>query len=115
MTPDERTAERVARNDAIFRDANEGIRDAAEEHGLDGPIPFICECAEETCTAIVRLTLGEYERIRLSSTRFLNAPDHHHAAQGFAKVVQVGDGYEVVEKVGRAAEVVEALDPRTPS
>ena len=41
--------ERIGRNDAIFRDANEGISDAAEEFGLDANVPFVCECADEAC------------------------------------------------------------------
>ena len=57
-------ADQVARNDAIYRAANERIEAAAEEYEVAGPIPFICECADATCTNIVLLTLTQYERIR---------------------------------------------------
>jgi hypothetical protein len=40
-------------------------------------------------------------------------PGHQTAAQGFGVVVEERDGYLVVEKVGRAGEVAEALDERT--
>lgn len=113
MTPADPAAERVARNDAIFREANEGIRKAAQEYSLEGKVPFICECAEPTCQEIVRLGLAEYEAIRAVPTHFLNAPGHDRAAQGWARVIEPRDGYDLVEKVGRAADVAEELDPRT--
>ena len=69
-------AEQVARNDAIYRAANERIEAAAEEYEVAGPIPFICECADATCTNVVLLTLTQYERIRGHPTHFLNLPGH---------------------------------------
>jgi hypothetical protein len=112
VTQTELTAERVAKNDAIFREANEGIEEAARRYSIGGGIPFLCECAEPRCMEILRLELAEYEAIRATPTYFINAPGHHTAAQGWETVVERRDGYDVVEKVGRAAGVVEALDPR---
>jgi hypothetical protein len=109
----ELTAERVAKNDAIFRDANEGIQEAARRYGVAGGVPFLCECAEQTCMEIVRLELAEYEAIRATPTYFINAPGHHSTAQGWATVVEHREGYDVVQKVGAAADVAEALDPRS--
>ena len=42
--------ERIARNDSTFRDANEKIAKAAGEYELVEEVPFICECATESCT-----------------------------------------------------------------
>lgn len=112
MTETQTTAERVARNDAIFRDANERIRDAAREYAVTEAVPFICECAAATCTEIVRLQLPEYEAVRADPVCFINAPGHHTSAQGWAEVVEHRDGYDLVKKVGQAAALVEALDPR---
>ena len=106
------TAERVARNQAIFREANERIQTASFEYGVSGEIPFICECADSTCTAILRIDLREYERVRADPTRFVGAPGHHRAAQGFAEVLESRDGYDIVEKRGEAAEIAADLDPR---
>lgn len=106
------TAERVARNQAIFREANEGIESASTEYGVSGVIPFICECADPTCTAILRVDLAEYERVRAEPTRFVNALGHYRSAEGFAKVVEERDGYEIVEKLGEAGEIASDLDPR---
>jgi len=60
----DRTAERLAGNDATFREANEHIAERAETYRVDGLISFICECAEESCTEIVRLTMDEYAHVR---------------------------------------------------
>lgn len=103
------TAERMARNDAVFRDANERIRAAAEGHDLDpGRVPFICECADPGCREIVRLTLAEYQEVRENHRCFLNVPGHE-AAEGNAEVVSGGDRYVIVEKVGEAGAVAEEL------
>jgi hypothetical protein len=103
------TAARMARNDAVFRDANERIRAAAEEHDLGrGPIPFICECADPGCRAIVMLTLAEYRRVRENPRYFVNVRGHE-ADEGNVEVVENGDGFVVVEKLGEAGEVAERL------
>ena len=108
------SAERVARNDAIFRQANESIESHAAR--LDVPVvPFICECADADCTMLIPLHLDEYEAIRSNSTHFLNAHGHDAAGGPYAQVVEQHDGYVVVEKVGEAAEIVKELDTRAPA
>ncbi len=107
------TAERVARNDAVFRDANEKIGRAADEHSIDGAIPFICECANPECRDIVLVTRADYQRIRSNPVHFLNAPGHEVAAKGWARVVADHGHYVTVEKIGRAGEVATELDPRS--
>ena len=109
--PFESVAERVALNDATFREANEKIVATAEEAGVD-PVPFICECADPGCTEIIRLGLEEYERIRAEATHFLNVPGHDESAVGYARVVERHGGYVVVEKIGEAAQIVQRLDQR---
>lgn len=104
--------ERIARNDATFREANERISAAAGAYGTDIPVPFICECADPKCSEIVRLELNQYEEVRANSRHFLNIPAHQEAAQGAAVVVAERDGYVIVEKVGHAGDIVEGLDER---
>jgi hypothetical protein len=105
------TEERIARNDAVFREANERIEQAAVAIGVEnGPFPFICECADRECTEILLLELDEYAAIRANPRRFLAVPGHERQAGGAAKVVESHDGYDVVEKVGHAGEVAEQLD-----
>jgi hypothetical protein len=110
---DRQTEERIARNDATFRDTNERIGQAAEAIGIDdGVLPFICECADLSCTDVVLLDREEYEAVRANPRWFLNAHGHQRAAGPAAEVVESYDRYLVVQKVGHAGEVVEALDPR---
>jgi hypothetical protein len=103
------TGERIAQNDAIFRDANERIRAVAEEHALDR-VPFICECADPSCRELIMLTLAEYREVRADPHLFVNAVGHDAAAQGWAEVVASRDGHVVVEKIGIAGEIAEQLE-----
>lgn len=104
------TEERIARNNATFRDANEHISAAAGAYGMDAPVPFICECGDARCSEILRLTLEQYGEVRADSRHFLNVPGHQTAEE----IVAERDGYVVVEKVGRAGDIVESLDERSP-
>jgi hypothetical protein len=107
---DRLTAERIARNEAIFRDANEGVRRAAAEYGVETRhLPFICECADPRCTHVALLDIAEYERIRSNPRWFMNVPGHEVAAQGYAQVVEQYADYFIVEKIGAAGEIVEKL------
>ncbi len=107
--------ERVAHNQATFREANERINTAAAVYDVTMPVPFICECADPTCSEVVRLELSEYEEIRADSRHFLNVPGHQTAAGEAAVVVKELGGYVIAEKVGHAGEVAEALDERRAS
>jgi hypothetical protein len=109
---DRLTEKRIARNDATFREANEQIGAAAGIYGIEGAVPFICECADPACSEIVPLELRQYEEIRADSRHFLNVPGHEAAAQGAAVVIDKREDYVIVEKVGHAGDVVEALDER---
>lgn len=105
--------ERVARNQATFRKANEDIERAAQKYDIDAElVPFICECAAETCTEVLQLTLPEYEAVRKEPRRFVNARGHHVHAQGLGVVVFESERYEVVEKQELAGAIAEELDPR---
>jgi hypothetical protein len=103
------SAERIARNDAIFRKANEGIEAAAGED-FEQEVPFICECADPACRDIVLVAPAEYRAIRSNPRLFLKVPGHEAAAQGWAQVVERHDNYVVAEKIGIAGEVAEQLE-----
>jgi hypothetical protein len=90
------TEERIARNDSIFRDANEQINAKAKEHGVDEAqaVPFICECADEHCTTIVPLALGEYKDVRADSRQFLTVFGHERS-EGLVEVVSTNHNHLV--------------------
>jgi len=101
------TVERIAENQSIFRVANEAIEAAAESMGLLKRVPFICECADEGCTDLVRLTLDEYEDVRVNPRLFVTAPGHQQIAvsAGAGVVIASTDDHVLVEKVGAAGEI----------
>ena len=91
--------ERIARNNVIFREANEMIREKSME--LDDPveqIPFLCECPREDCATIVQLTPAEYEAVREDRTHFFTSPGHEEAERPLGEVVSRLERYVVVQK-----------------
>ena len=103
------TVERIARTSAIFRNANEGISECAEEWEPESRIPFLCECADEQCREIVRLTLQEYREVRRDPRHFVNTPGHEASAHGSAEVIARTDGHVTVAKIGRAGDITRML------
>ncbi|HEV2590418.1 MAG TPA: hypothetical protein VGU02_00870 [Gaiellaceae bacterium] len=104
---DRLTAERFARNQSTFRDANERIVKAAGEIGVDErAVPFICECAEEACTQVLLIDLAEYSAVRRHPRRFLHAAGHR---DDVGTLIEMHGSYIVVEKTGVAGEIAEEL------
>jgi len=109
MAETELTQERIAENQATFRDANERIEATADQMSLAGRVPFICECSDATCMEIVRLNLDEYEDVRQYPRRFFTVPAHAEAAvqAGAAGVAKRLPGYTLVQKISIAGEIAE--------
>lgn len=101
--------ERLARNEAFFRQVNERIREIADEPESSRQ-EFLCECADATCTERISLRLRDYEAIRANPARFVLVPGH--VAPEIEHVVAHGSEYLVIEKVGVAGNVAAELDPR---
>lgn len=105
------SAERAAENESIFRDANERVEERLGELTLEeGRSPFLCECEDLRCRELVRLTREEYESVRSRPNRFVVAHGHPFTD---AQVVGESERFQVIEKMGRAGEVAETLDPRS--
>jgi hypothetical protein len=110
MDVDDLTKERIALNQSRFREANERIELTADQMGIMGPIPFICECADQRCVEIVRMRLEDYEEIRHDPRLFFCAPGHEALAleSGAGVLCDERDGYVTVEKIGVAGETAAA-------
>lgn len=92
-------SERIKANNKRFREANETIRDRADELGAElDRIPFLCECPVEDCVEILRLTRAEYSAIREDPTHFMTAVGHEEREKPVGEVVARNDGYVVIEK-----------------
>jgi hypothetical protein len=108
--PDERT-ERIALNESRFRQINDQLRaDLAKLPQPPEVIPFVCECGHADCTAVLELTVPEYESIRANSRRFVVMAGHEIADA--ETVVAYTSGYAVVEKLPDSAPLTDATDPR---
>ncbi len=103
--------ERLALNEALFREVNERVRAIAAAHGDDDHVyEFYCECSNADCTFQLQATLADYEAVRAHGDRFMIAPSH--SLPEIETVVERTDKRWVVEKQGEPAELVEELDPR---
>ena len=103
------SAERLVANENLFRRVNERVEELA---GADDPVEFVCECEDVGCSERILLGLAEYEHVRSASNRFVVRPGHEDPA--IERVLDQGNGYLVVEKIGAAAETASEDDPRDP-
>jgi hypothetical protein len=101
--------ERLARNEALFREFNERVEGLSGAVVLDR-IPFVCECGDLECLERLQLTRAAYEDVRSDPTRFVVAPGHENPT--IERAVVRGEGYLVVEKDEHAAQVAIERDPR---
>jgi hypothetical protein len=103
-------AERIGRNEAIFRGVNESIMGL--ESGWDAAVElaqFVCECGDDTCRERIELSLDEYAQVRADGTQFALVPGHE--APDVESVVLETDRYAVVRKrEGGPAELARRLD-----
>jgi hypothetical protein len=99
-----RTA-RAAKNESLFREVNERIRQFEEGFGGADDVGFVCECSRLGCTTLVRATLEEYRQIRDNPTHFLVA--HGHIDPDVERIVAQTDRFTVVEKLGLAGAISE--------
>lgn len=101
--------QRLALNEALFRDVNERIREISDTFGQkDSTYDFLCECSDPECAERVVLTASEYEFVRADSTRFVVAKGH--AMPEIESIVDHAKDHVVVEKEGAAADVAVHLD-----
>jgi hypothetical protein len=101
-------AERVGKNEAVFREVNERINDLTRENTAE----YLCECGNATCTETIHMTVAEYERVRADPTHFAVLPGHE--IPEVEDVVGRNERFLVVrKKVGPAAALATELDPRS--
>jgi hypothetical protein len=106
-------ARRAGLNEALFRQVNEQIQDLNRSFGADlETMTVVCECADGDCTERFDVPGPTYDEIRSDPLRYLIVPGHE--VPELERVVEHGDGYDVVQKRGGVpAEVSEETDPRS--
>ena len=92
--------ERLAQNEALFRDVNERVQALRERSGAfhddDSLEEFLCECGDEVCLEKIPLTRAEYGEARAGREQFLIVPGHEVA--GAERVLRENDRYALVAK-----------------
>jgi hypothetical protein len=95
-----RAREQVEKNERLFREVNERIREIGgrlARHGDDDePISFMCECGSTDCVVRLDLTLGEYDHVRSDPTWFVVARGHE--LPELERVVERRPRHTIVEK-----------------
>jgi hypothetical protein len=102
--------ERIASNEAFFRQINESVEWDYSATDYPGLIGFLCECGHAECSDTVELSRREYERVRRSPRRFAIVAGHE--IPGVEDVVERHERYAVLEKRGDVTDLVERTDPR---
>jgi hypothetical protein len=104
--------ERIGRNEALFRDLNERVKDVDARFGYPVDGEFLCECGNRECVERVTVPLEEYERVRSDSTTFIVKNGHEQA--DVESIVAEHDDHVVVQKrAGTPARVATETDPRS--
>ena len=103
--------QRLAQNEALFREVNERVDAIAHKLGPNVPYEFLCECANADCTFRVTLPTSIYEAVRSDPTQFVTLPNHF--TPEVEELIVQEETYWIVRKTGEAAEYVERLDPRS--
>jgi hypothetical protein len=109
------TGERIGKNEALFREVNERIKEvSAGQFGFEPSdhAEFVCECSLEECHDAVPMTRPEYEEVRANASHFLVAPGHIWSTAAERTVAEY-DRFWVVEKNGSARRVAVSENPRS--
>jgi hypothetical protein len=93
---DER-AERIGRNEDIFRKVNDQIEGVNESLGaITGTMSVVCECGKIDCMEQIQLALDDYRELRSDPTHFVVKPGHE--TRDVETIVARRDRYFVVAK-----------------
>ena len=96
--------ERIARNEELFQVVNAHIEELEETLGKRKTFAILCECGKKHCLEGFEVEPAVYRRVRSNPLLFFLVPGHEDPE--VERVVERTPQFLVVEKTGRAAEVV---------
>lgn len=102
---------RAARNQAMFRTINHRLTRDDLVAEITGGHMIACECADPRCVQTLAISTAQYQEIRREPQRFAVLPVH--VFPDVENAISESGAYVVVEKIGQAGEVAEALEPQT--
>jgi hypothetical protein len=103
--------QRAAENEALSRQVNQAIEESQPPGAQESTAEFLCECAYQYCTCLLKLTPREYDRIHADPRRFIVLSGHEDPE--VETVVASHADYLTVEKRGEAAEQAKAMGEST--
>jgi hypothetical protein len=102
--------DRIAKNEAVFRDVNERVKRIGDETG--GPTNelsvFLCECGDAACLERIGMLPSEYEEVRASPVHFVVVPGHEDPE--VEVVVRRERRFHVIEKLPSEQGVARETD-----
>lgn len=108
MPPIEEQQAGAARQQHLFRQINERIREIVGSEPFEGhEFEILCECADHCCSMTFPVSVVVYDEVRSNATHFINAPGH--VLLDVEQIVTDTDVYVVVEKFGEGGRVAALL------
>lgn len=92
--------ERLAANEARFREINEGSRAISDTD----PNSIYCECSDRGCVYRVTIDVEKYVEVRADDRRFIVRPGHE--VEAIETVVERHADFFVVEKPGSMDHII---------
>ena len=106
---DQGRRDRLVRNEALFREVNERVRDVGDRVAAE-TIDFLCECGDASCTEPISLTREDYEAVRSDPLLFAVKP--RHEILEVETVIAERHGFIVVRKHENEGAIAKESDPR---
>jgi hypothetical protein len=103
---------RIGLNEAVFREANERVRELNQAFAtITDKLVLVCECGHGTCAEKISMSPKAYEELRADAAHFAIVPGHD--IPDVEQVVAQREGYDVVRKArGIPRQIAVATDPR---
>ncbi|HXV58085.1 MAG TPA: hypothetical protein VD704_09475 [Gaiellaceae bacterium] len=105
----DRRTEQIVRNEALFREVNERVRDVSAGRATP-TTEFLCECGDSECAERIALHDEEYEGVRSDPLLFAVVPGHE--IPDVEDVVAADERYLVVRKREGEGAIARLTDPR---
>jgi hypothetical protein len=103
---------RAARNQSMFRQLNEKLRDVEDALAtVTEQLVIACECADTTCVAMLDISTNDYKAVRSNPRWFVVLLGHVYPE--VESVIREDDGYVVVEKLAAAGLEAEEAASRS--
>jgi hypothetical protein len=84
---------RLGRDELVFRDVNERIREIAGRFGVLDVCLFVCECGRGDCAEAIELALAEYDALRSLPGTYAMVAGHEAPDE---RVLARRKGYNIV-------------------